>query len=121
MSPRTARSRAAVALAAGLAAALAVPAVAGPAGAAPAHTPGAAGIGDPYFPLAGNGGYDVSDYDLRVAYEPDSDVLRGTATISATATQGLSRFNLDLHGMQVDSITVGGRPDAGPAAATSSP
>ena len=32
----------------------ATPAVAGPGG-----TPGAAGIGDPYFPLDGNGGYDV--------------------------------------------------------------
>ena len=32
--------------------------------AAPAavFTPGAAGAGDPYFPNAGNGGYDVSHY-----------------------------------------------------------
>ena len=40
---------------------------AGPSGpralAAPAP-PGAAGIGDPYFPLEGNGGYDVRHYDL---------------------------------------------------------
>jgi hypothetical protein len=26
-------------------------------------TPGAAGSGDPFFPNAGNGGYDVSSYD----------------------------------------------------------
>ena len=27
---------------------------------------GAPGAGDPYFPLAGNGGYDVSNYDLTL-------------------------------------------------------
>ena len=41
--------------------------------------PGAPGIGDPYFPLDGNGGYDVKHYDLDVAYEPATDVLRGIA------------------------------------------
>ena len=30
----------------------------------------AAGIGDPYFPLDGNGGYDVQHYDLDLAYDP---------------------------------------------------
>src|SRR5215217_3451595 len=28
---------------------------------------GAAGVGDPYFPLEGNGGYDVRTYDLSLA------------------------------------------------------
>ena len=28
------------------------------------YSPGAPGIGDPYFPLEGNGGYDVQHYDL---------------------------------------------------------
>ena len=32
--------------------------------AAPRYAPGAAGAGDPYFPLAGNGGTDVLHYDL---------------------------------------------------------
>ena len=38
----------------------------------PAHAarPGARGIGDPYFPHAGNGGYDVRHYGLDVAYSP---------------------------------------------------
>ena len=36
----------------------------------PTFTAGAAGIGDPYFPLDGNGGYDVSQYDLNVTYDP---------------------------------------------------
>ena len=71
--------------------------------------PGAAGIGDPYFPLAGNGGYDVKHYDLDLAYQPSTDVLRGVATIRARATQNLSRFNLDFNGMTVRSIRVDGR------------
>ena len=47
---------------------------------------GAPGIGDPYFPLAGNGGYDVGHYQLDIDYDPPTDHLDGVATISATAT-----------------------------------
>jgi aminopeptidase N len=74
------------------------------------YTPGAPGIGDPYFPLAGNGGYDVRHYDLQVRYDPPTDVLTGTATISARATQNLSRFDLDFVGMRLRSLTVNGKP-----------
>ncbi|RLV04626.1 peptidase [Streptomyces griseocarneus] len=63
---------------------------------AAAPAPGAAGIGDAYYPEAGNGGYDVSHYDLRLKYQPKTDRLDGTATILATTTQSLSRFNLDF-------------------------
>jgi hypothetical protein len=68
--------------------------------------PGAPGIGDPYFPLDGNGGYDVRHYDLDVRYEPSTDVLSGVATIRARATQNLSSFNLDLVGLNVRYIAV---------------
>jgi hypothetical protein len=71
--------------------------------------PGAAGVGDPYYPLDGNGGYDVQHYDLDVGYDPPTDQLTGVATISAKATQNLSRFDLDLVGLSVRSITVNGR------------
>ncbi|MEL4319199.1 M1 family aminopeptidase [Leifsonia sp. YIM 134122] len=87
-------------------AASAVPA-APPAAAKP--SPGAPGIGDPYFPLSGNGGYDVKHYGLNVDYVPATDVLTGHALITAKATQNLSRFDLDLHGLTVKSITVNGR------------
>jgi hypothetical protein len=73
-------------------------------------TAGAAGLGDPYFPLDGNGGYDVQHYDLDLAYEPATDVLTATATITALATQALSRFNLDFDGLTVRSITVNDHP-----------
>jgi hypothetical protein len=71
--------------------------------------PGAAGIGDPYYPKDGNGGYDVAHYGLNVAYTPKTRVLRGVATITAKATQDLSSFNLDLKGLKVRSVKVGGR------------
>jgi hypothetical protein len=71
-------------------------------------TAGAAGIGDPYFPLDGNGGYDVHHYDLDVSYDPATNVLVGVAAIEATATQNLSAFNLDFVGMRLRSITVDG-------------
>ena len=71
-------------------------------------TPGAAGIGDPYFPLDGNGGYDVRHYDLELAYDPATDRLDGVATITARATQDLSSFDLDLDGLTVRSVTVDG-------------
>ncbi|MEU4287664.1 M1 family aminopeptidase [Kribbella sp. NPDC026596] len=68
------------------------------------------GAGDPYFSTDGNGGYDVKHYLLDVKYAPATDRLTGVATISARATQNLSRFNLDLQGLTVRSITVNGRP-----------
>lgn len=79
-------------------------------GAPVAFTPGAPTAGDPYFPLDGNGGYDVASYDLAVRYHPPTDQLTGLATISALATQNLSRFNLDLDGLTVRSISVDGQP-----------
>jgi aminopeptidase N len=72
------------------------------------YQPGAPGIGDDYFPLDGNGGYDVEHYSLDLSYEPATDVLSGTATITATSTQDLSSFNLDLDGLTVEAVTVNG-------------
>ena len=60
------------------------------------YGPGAAGIGDPYYPEFGNGGYDVAHYDIRDAYNPDTGRLTGSTRLQATATKNLSRFNLDL-------------------------
>ncbi|MCF3964224.1 M1 family metallopeptidase [Streptomyces fuscigenes] len=78
--------------------------------AAPGASPGAPGIGDPYFPDLGNGGFDALHYDLGVSYNPDSDVLDGTTTLTAEATQNLSSFDLDLQQLTVDSVRVDGRP-----------
>jgi aminopeptidase N len=75
-----------------------------------AFTPGAPGVGDPFFPRAGNGGYDVAHYDIHLVYFPDTNRLVAKATIRATATQGLSSFNLDYRGPNIREVTVGGEP-----------
>jgi aminopeptidase N len=86
--------------------------VAGPSLAA-GPTAGAATAGDPYFPLQGNGGYDVGHYGLTLDYRPTPGTLNGVATIDATATQALSRFDLDLRRTRaVSSVTVDGRSAA---------
>ncbi|KMS69974.1 metallopeptidase [Streptomyces viridochromogenes] len=77
-------------------------------GAAAAFKPGAAGVGDRLFPALGNGGYDVAHYGLTLDYVPETNRLKGTAVITARATQDLSRFNLDLSGLRVRRATVQG-------------
>ncbi|MFJ5173277.1 M1 family metallopeptidase [Streptomyces griseoviridis] len=74
---------------------------------AASYSPGAPGIGDPYYPAYGNGGYDVSHYDLRLKYQPATDELEGTATILARTTQDLSRFDLDFL-LDVSEVRVNG-------------
>ncbi|MEA2347650.1 MAG: hypothetical protein QOG62_1437 [Thermoleophilaceae bacterium] len=75
---------------------------------ASAYEPGARSAADPLSPGVGNGGYDVSHYGLDLRYTPSTGVLSGTATISMTATQDLSSFSLDLRGMRVSAVRVGG-------------
>jgi aminopeptidase N len=79
-----------------------------PAGAG--FTPGSPGLGDPFFPLGGNGGYDAAHYGLTLSYDPATKRLDGDVAVTARATQDLSRFDLDLRGFVVSSVTVGGRP-----------
>jgi aminopeptidase N len=82
---------------------------AGPGWAAGGFSPGAPGLGDPFFPLAGNGGYQVEHYALNLDYRPGANELDGTALIVARTTQGLSRFDLDLRGFVVASVLCDGR------------
>jgi aminopeptidase N len=92
-----------------LAGALAFVTVAGASAAYAADfTPGSAGLGDPYFPLGGNGGYDVRHYGLTLSYEPQSNNLTGTAVIDAVATQDLSQFDVDLRGFDITALAVNG-------------
>lgn len=67
---------------------------------------GADGIGDPLFPGLGNGGYDVENYDLSI--DLTGGEFAGIAIITLVPTQTLDRFNLDLVGLEVEAVTVGG-------------
>jgi aminopeptidase N len=78
-------------------------------GAAGAFAPGGIGVGDPFFPKAGNTGYDVGHYSLELDYRPETGKLRATATITATATEELTAFDLDYRGPKVRSVTVDGQ------------
>jgi aminopeptidase N len=72
-------------------------------------TVGSDGIGDPYYPTAGNGGNQVDHYDVNLTYDPPTNALAATTTItgSVTSAQGLSRFNLDLQpNLAVSAVTV---------------
>jgi aminopeptidase N len=96
------------ALAVGLVAATSPAANAAP-GRASQFSPGAAGAGDPYFPDMGNGGYDVSHYDIRLAFNPATKAISATTTILARATQNLSRFDLDFLGpLTISRLSVDG-------------
>jgi aminopeptidase N len=81
-------------------------------GAANAATAGAPGAGDPYFPLAGNGGYDTKHYSLDITYTPATKAFAGVTEIEARALTSLSSFNLDLRGFTVRSVSVDGKPAA---------
>ncbi|MEU7334588.1 M1 family metallopeptidase [Streptomyces sp. NPDC007074] len=119
---RTPRRRARLALAAAIttAAALTGPvsqaadsSTAGPsssAGPSPATapSPGAAGLGDPIFPLDGNGGYRVTRYLLDFDWQAPGTPFEAATTVRATATQALSRFDLDFAGNTLHTVTVNG-------------
>ncbi|MFJ3306510.1 M1 family metallopeptidase [Streptomyces sp. NPDC086549] len=75
-----------------------------------APSPGARGIGDPLEPLDGNGGYTVRSYALDFDWRAPRTPFEASATISATATQALSRFDLDFAGNTLHTVTVDGTP-----------
>ena len=74
-----------------------------------APTPGAAGIGDPLFPLSGNGGYRVDHYTLDFDWRAPGTAFPAVTTIEARADQALSRFDLDFAGNTLGRVTVDGR------------
>lgn len=76
--------------------------------------------GEPFFPRAGNGGYDVSHYGVKLDYRPASGWLAATATIHARATQRLSRFGSTSTGSRSAPSASTAAPPPSPAAAASS-
>jgi aminopeptidase N len=72
--------------------------------------PSADGLGDPYYPKLGNGGYDVRHYDLEIGVDLQSNRLDASATLEATANQALRSFTLDFLGYAIEQIVVDGQP-----------
>lgn len=75
----------------------------------PVPTTGAPGLGDPYYPEAGNSGYDVSRYQIAISWNPSDARLTGTTTISARSEHQLTSFFLDL-ALTTDAVRVNGTP-----------
>lgn len=77
--------------------------------AGPTPIAGAAGIGDSYYPLAGNGGYDVIHYDVSFRYDPADGAFSATTIVTLQATDTpLATFNFDLQPtMTVSRVHVG--------------
>lgn len=71
---------------------------------------GATGLGDPIYPHLGNGGYDVTHYDISLVVDMAGNTITGTTTIQAQALQSLRAFNLDFLGLSIDTIQVNDRP-----------
>lgn len=69
---------------------------------------GSRGVGDDYLPHSGNGGYGVDLYDLDLRYRVATNRLDARAVITATATQELASFSLDLVRLKVGKVTVDG-------------
>ncbi|HEV2798754.1 MAG TPA: M1 family metallopeptidase [Nocardioides sp.] len=113
MTSRTSsRSLLAVALSAALTVALTSATAVSPATAESllgAPVDGAGGIGDPYWPLDGNGGIDVTSYEIRNRYAFLSKNLSGRTRVELRATADLSSFSLDFL-LDVSKVTVDGRP-----------
>ncbi|MFD7713528.1 M1 family metallopeptidase [Streptomyces sp. NPDC059786] len=115
---RTSRRTARLALAAAITVAAALTGPVPQAASAPsavrteAPSPGAAGLGDPVFPLDGNGGYRVSRYTLDFDWQAPRTPFAASTTVRAVATQALSRFDLDFAGNTLGAVTVNGKPAA---------
>ncbi|MFE2697494.1 M1 family metallopeptidase [Streptomyces mirabilis] len=113
---RTPRRRARLALAAAITVAAALTGPVSQAAGSPsaptspsvAPSPGAPGLGDPIFPLDGNGGYKVNRYLLDFDWQAPRTPFEAATTIEATATQALSRFDLDFAGNTLHTVTVDG-------------
>ena len=75
----------------------------------PNATDGEPGLGDPYYPHAGNSGYEVTKYQILINWDPETQSMMSTTTFSARAVQQLNSFYFDLV-LHADQVTVNGAP-----------
>ncbi|MCL4254866.1 MAG: M1 family metallopeptidase, partial [Anaerolineae bacterium] len=71
---------------------------------------GAEGIGDPYFPSMGNGGYDVVSYDIALDVDMENQQITGAVIINAISTQALGQFNFDFADLTISTLLVNDAP-----------
>lgn len=71
---------------------------------------GTPGLGDPAFPLLGNGGYDALHYTIDLTVDMSQQTIAGTVTMQAKAAENLSAFDLDFGDLDISKITVNNSP-----------
>jgi aminopeptidase N len=64
---------------------------------------------EPFFPQAGNRGYDASSYGVELKYDPKTRGIDAESTMYALPTQQLKRFSLDFTGPRVSEVRVDGK------------
>jgi aminopeptidase N len=67
-------------------------------------------IGDSLFPELGTDDLDVQSYDVRLAYDPATQVIDGAVTVDAVVVAESERLVLDAVELDVEAVTVDGTP-----------
>ncbi len=65
---------------------------------------------EPFFPRAGNRGYDALHYEVRLTYKPKGGRIKASTEAEAVATQSLRGFTLDFLGPEVEEVKIDGDP-----------
>ncbi|MET0146581.1 MAG: M1 family aminopeptidase [Ilumatobacteraceae bacterium] len=64
--------------------------------------------GDVLYPELGSADLDVQSYDVAVSYDPTTELLAGTVTITTLVDRPLAALALDATDLTVDAVTVDG-------------
>lgn len=70
---------------------------------------GGASSGDPYYPTLGDAGYDALRYDIALQYTPSTRRLTAVTAVRLEPLVKLTSLALDLRGLHVSKVTVGGK------------
>lgn len=65
---------------------------------------------EPFFPLAGNDGYNALAYRVSLGFKPKTGRIKAETAIEAAATEALKRFSFDFFGPRVSAVEVDREP-----------
>jgi len=65
---------------------------------------------EPFFPRAGNDGYDAVAYEVNLAFKPKSGRVKAVTKIEVAATERLQRFSFDFFGPRVSAVEIDREP-----------
>jgi aminopeptidase N len=65
---------------------------------------------EPFFPRAGNQGYNALAYEVSIAVKPKSGRIKARTRIEAAAAEPLERFSFDFFGPRVSEVEVDDEP-----------